>query len=220
MSSEIEWINLGFVNCYLIKTDGGFVLVDTGVPALRERLIQNLTAAGCDKTNLKLIIITHGDIDHTGNGKYLKDEYGALVAMHKGDLSMVENGDMDSDRKVTSGFMRFMHLVMRITGGSKKMARSFETFTPDIFLDDGDLLDKHGLDCKVVHIPGHTDGSIGLSFGNGDFICGDTLQNNKTAIIIKNEEDLRESVDKLSKLGMKMVYPGHGKPFFWSGIKK
>jgi hypothetical protein len=29
MTSEIKTINLGDVNCYLIKTDDGYVLIDT-----------------------------------------------------------------------------------------------------------------------------------------------------------------------------------------------
>jgi hydroxyacylglutathione hydrolase len=213
----IERINLGFVNCYLIKTDNGFVLIDTGIPALRKKLIHKLSLAGCNNTNLKLIIITHGDIDHTGNCKYLKEKYNPQIAMHKNDLLMVEKGEFNSARKITSKLMKF---IMRTAGGETRMTATFEKFTPDIFLDDGYRLEAYGLDCEVMHIPGHTDGSIGLLFSNGYFICGDTLQNNKPAVIIKNEEELQNSIEKLSKRKLTIIYPGHGNPFPWNGIKK
>lgn len=218
MPAKIERINLGFVNCYLIKTDGGFILVDTGIGALRERLARSLDAAGCGGKNLKLIILTHGDIDHSGNCAFLGEKYGAPVAMHAGDSAMVETGDMNADRKVNSRFMRFMQAIMKLTGAAAKMARDFEKFTPDILLADGQRLDAYGLDAKVMHIPGHTDGSIAVLLDSGECLCGDTMQNNRSAIIVKHEGDLRRSLDKLSALNLKTVYPGHGKPFAWKGL--
>ncbi len=218
MNAEVQWINLGFVNCYVIKTDAGFFLVDTGVPALRDALLRKLDAAGCDGGNLKLIIATHGDIDHTGNCKFLREKYGAPVAMHRADLAMVRDGELNPDRTVTSALMRFLQFLMGLTGGVAKMARDFERFTPDLFLEDGQRLDEYGLPCGVRHIPGHTDGSIGLLLDSGDLLCGDTLQNDKPATIIMDRAELRRSIGGLAGMNPKTVYPGHGKPFAWTGL--
>ena len=67
MSQEIQIINLGGTNCYLAKTERGHVLIDTGFPFQRSKLEVELDENGCKPGDLGLIVITHGDIDHTGN---------------------------------------------------------------------------------------------------------------------------------------------------------
>ncbi|HWR70506.1 MAG TPA: MBL fold metallo-hydrolase, partial [Dehalococcoidia bacterium] len=58
---------IGRVNCYLIETDSGFVLIDTGASNRRKDIEKELESAGCKPGDLKLIILTHGDFDHMGN---------------------------------------------------------------------------------------------------------------------------------------------------------
>ncbi len=74
MNEETQHIDLGFVNAYLVKAGEGFILIDTGVPQQWARLEAVLLAAGCLPDKLKLVIITHGDIDHTGNGARLQQK--------------------------------------------------------------------------------------------------------------------------------------------------
>jgi hydroxyacylglutathione hydrolase len=218
MPAEICPISLGFVNCYLVKTGDGFILVDSGMPGSRAALEKALINAGCTPGNLRLIVITHGDIDHTGNGAYLRQKYQAKIAMHAEDAGMVENGEMRPQRKVKSPFLRMMHGIMRITGGSKKMAADFERFKPDLFLKEGQSLKEYGFDATVLHLPGHTRGSIMLLSVDGDLISGDTLENRgrpQPAMIVADEAELAASLERLSELDITTVYPGHGKPFAW-----
>ena len=67
MDYTVNVISLDFVNAYLVKAKEGFLLIDTGLPNHRERLEKELLSAGCLPDTLKLIILTHGDWDHTGN---------------------------------------------------------------------------------------------------------------------------------------------------------
>ena len=75
--SKIKTISLllpfkfGSVNCYLIENDSKYILIDTGSSKQRTQLEKELKNAGCKPGNLKLIVITHGDFDHTGNASYL-----------------------------------------------------------------------------------------------------------------------------------------------------
>ncbi len=92
----------------------------------------------------------------------------------------------------------------------------FHKFKPDIFVGEGDDLGEYGLEGKVVHIPGHTTGSIGVLTSAGDFFCGDLLTNSGRPGKNKLVDDMAEmdaSIEKLKKLGVKTVYPGHGKRF-------
>ena len=218
MTSEILTISLGFVNCYLVKTDAGFVLVDTGMRSGRADLERALISADCQPGNLKLIVITHGDIDHTDNCVYLREKYQTRIAMHQNDASMVENGAMRPKRKVKSPLLSLMHLFMRLFGGMDKMVAAFDRFKPDFYLDEGQNLMEYGFDAAVLHLPGHTKGSIAILTSTGNLISGDTLENRgglHPALIVDNEAELAASVDRLAQLGIKTVYPGHGKPFTW-----
>ena len=216
MAPQIQTVNLGFVNCYLVRTGEGFVLIDTGIRGKRQALEAALSRVGCKPGTLKLVVITHGDVDHTGNCAYLRQTYGAPIAMHVADSEMVEHGEMRQNRIVKSRFLRTMHVFMRLFRISERMAATFEKFKPDFYLEDGQNLKDRGLDATVVHIPGHTAGSIGILFPSGDFICGDTLQNGSPATIIADEAELTSSIVRLSALNPKMVYPGHGRQFPWA----
>ena len=66
-------LRMGRVNCYLIRTADGHVLIDTGGSNERNELHRELENAGCTPGSLKLVLLTHGDFDHIGNAAYLRD---------------------------------------------------------------------------------------------------------------------------------------------------
>lgn len=197
------------VNCYLLPVEGGFVLIDCGAPNARKTLLGDLERLGCRKGELRLIAITHGDFDHTGNAAYLRETYGGVIAMHPGDALMAEAGDMFANRRKGNALLRA--LVPKLVGFGKA-----ERFIPDVLLADGASLEEYGLAAQVVSIPGHSLGSVGLLTAEGDFFCGDLLENSKTPGIngiMDDPQAAAKSVEKLSTLGIKRVYPGHGAPF-------
>jgi glyoxylase-like metal-dependent hydrolase (beta-lactamase superfamily II) len=160
---------------------------------------------------LKLVIITHGDFDHTGNCAKLKEKYRAKIAIHQDDAFMTENG-MRIKSKVSTLAGKIILLFLKLWHRNL----IFYSFKPDIFLTDGQSLEEYGFNAKVIHIPGHTKGSIGILTADGDLFAGDTLINLKKpdiGICIENEQYFRNSIDKLKKLNIKKIYPGHGNPF-------
>ena len=215
MNDKIRIIDLGFVNAYLLESDKGFVLIDTGIPAQKEQLENKLLSAGCTPENLQLVIITHGDEDHTGNAAFLQEKYHAKIAVHPGDINQAEKG-IFIKRKVKSVIFRILFLIMMIKRKLQKEKTAFPKFKTDIQLYDNQHLDEYGLNAKIIHIPGHTEGSIGVLTDDGDFFSGDTFVNFKKpsrAYIIQNEKELSESIEKIKKLNITTIYPGHGKPF-------
>jgi hydroxyacylglutathione hydrolase len=195
---------LGSVNCYLIKTAGGDMLIDTGCANGRAKLERELGGG-----NLKLIVLTHGDFDHSGNAAYLRQKFGAKIAMHRGDSGMVERGDIFGGRKKSHFFFRMLAPFLFGFGRSKR-------FKPDFYLEDGDDLSQYGFEAKVVHIPGHSRGSIGILTAEGEFFGGDLVVRNngpRRNRIIDSPAEAEASIKKLKGLGIKTVYPGHGRPF-------
>lgn len=200
---------MGSVNCFLVETEAGFILVDTGGPKNRDELMRTLEDSGCRPENLNLIVLTHGDYDHAGNAAYLRDHYGVRIAMHYYDSGMVETGDMFFNRGRMNIVMRKMLPMM--FGFSKE-----ERFKPDIYLREGTSLKEFGWDARVLHIPGHSKGSIGLLTPERNLICGDLFENIKLPTYNSLSPDIptsRNSAKRLAAFKVLTVFPGHGTPF-------
>ena len=226
MAPEIKIIGLGGINAYLVGAaggfvlidtgaSGGFVLIDTGTAGKRDRLDEELRKAGCRPGNLRLIVMTHGDHDHSGNGAYLRDKYGAAILLHQGDSGMVERGDMTWNRKAKPDrFPLAFRMGLKIVSLLSRPGK-FETFVPDLYVEDGHDLSPWGLDARVLHLPGHSKGSLGVLTSGGDLFCGDLLCNfgKPRFVFIDDLAEAEASVEKLKGLAVGTVYPGHGKPF-------
>ena len=200
---------LGTVNCYLVETEAGFVLIDTGSSNRRSELETELARAGCKPGNLKLIVLTHGDFDHTGNAAYLREKFGARIAMHRDDAGMAEQGDMFSNRSSVNALIRRMAPILF------RFPRS-NRFSPDLHIGEGDDLSEYGFDARVLSIPGHSKGSIGILTAGGDLFCGDLLENSKkpaTNSIMDDPVACEASLEMLQGFEINTVYPGHGTPF-------
>jgi len=214
MTLEINTITMPFVfnvsvNCYLVRTGDGFVLIDSGRTNKRGAIEKELESAGCRPGNLGLIVLTHGDFDHCGNAAYLRRKFGAQIAMHRDDSGMVERGDMLSNRNKQNILFRVIfRLFIRLSKSDR--------FKPDLYIDEGYDFSGYGFEARVLDIPGHSKGSIGILTATGDLFCGDLLANvDKPDMwsIIDDSVAAHASVEKLKSLQINTVYPGHGQPF-------
>ncbi len=55
---------LGFVNCYLVREDDGFTLIDTGMSGQAQQIIQAAQKLGLP---IVRIVLTHAHVDHVGS---------------------------------------------------------------------------------------------------------------------------------------------------------
>ena len=208
MIKNIKTIILGGFNgnCYLLKTDKGFVLIDTGRKSKRSTLEKELVNEYCKPGNLDLIILTHGDFDHTGNCAYLREKYDTKIAMHQYDVGMVEYGDMFWNRQTGNIIIKkLVNLFFKI-----------RKFKPDFHLDENSDLSKYGINAKVLYLPGHSKGSIGILTTDKNLFCGDLFTNQKKPkpnSLVDNLNEFNKSIDKVKSLDINTVYPGHGQPF-------
>lgn len=198
------------VNCYLIKTAQGFILIDTGGAKGREQIEKAMLEAGCTPQNVVLIALTHGHFDHADNARYFQKRFGGKIALHADDVEMVKRGNMFLTRPLPlQGFINGMMWLMGV--------RHFDKFTPDIILKEGDTLREFGFDATIHHLPGHSQGSVGFLTSDGDYFAGDVFTNLKGKPVmnslIEKKSDLVASVEKIKGSGAKRVYVGHGEPF-------
>lgn len=222
---KVTKIDLIGVSSYLIEEDGKFILADTGGPLTVDRefmdrrgmLEQELQSHGVTKDNLKLIILTHGDSDHSANAKYFKETFECPLAMHKLDEELVAAPTLS----VVMQTFKYRSLLMKVTAklihnflvqSTKRVLESFESVRPDLFLQEGDSLKPYGIDAEIWHLPGHTMGSIGIMTRDGILIAGDTLMTRKKLTPAWNAMDFKkldESNRRVLSSGAKVVYTGH-----------
>ncbi len=218
MSPDIRLITLssfiGDVNCYLLATnDDGFILVDSGLSNSRKKLLLELEKAGCRPGNLRLIVLTHGDLDHVGNAAFLRQKFATKIAIHRLEAEAVIKGNMFASRKSRLLLARIIF--------SSMLTRS-NRFTPDLYFEDGDNLSAFGLNAHILHIPGHSTGSIGLLTSTGNLFCGDMFANTDHPELNPLMDDLKSAQDCLAKLKdipIKTVFPGHGTPFLMETLQ-
>ena len=201
--TEIERVVCGMVNCYLLMGEHGAVLVDTGETADRERIV-----AACRKKQVRLILLTHGHIDHIQNAAYLAREWNVPIAMNEKDAGLVRN--QFAQPLTGKGIFGW---GLEKASKRKMQKNQVEDFAADLFLKEGDTLEQFGVQASVLELPGHTEGSIGLDVDGHTVLVGDALMHMLfpgIACIYRDEKKLRESAEKITALGSRTVCFGHG----------
>ncbi len=213
-------MDLGLVNAYLVKENDNYMLVDTGgylfadgkkLNNRRERLEEKLQAAGVTKENLKLLVLTHGDCDHSMNAAYIASKYNVPIAMNEADVPLVAAPELEELMKTVNYRSMGMKMVSKLIRGTitklvQKTIADFDTFQPDILVGDGDRLDKYGFSAWIIGLPGHTPGSIGVVTDDGEAIVGDAGPKSINAF---DFTDFDKSVEKIQKSDFQRIYTGH-----------
>ncbi len=121
-------------NSYLIKTDDGLAVIDTGLPGNAENIANYVKESGHRLEEVKYIILTHADIDHTGSVAQLKKLTDASVAIHIDDFPVSPDIFLN-DGDTIAGF-RVIHTPGH-TPGSIALYRGDGTmFSGDTLLSD------------------------------------------------------------------------------------
>jgi hydroxyacylglutathione hydrolase len=197
---------LQFSNSYFVDfSDGDLILIDTGTPGAYEKIISYLKSLGKSTNEIKVIALTHSDTDHSGSAKKIRDLSGSKIAIH----------ELDAPRVSGKKSIKEVHSLMgNIMLGIFNAFNRFETFEADIIFKDCDSLSK----LKVIHVPGHTEGSVCFYLPGVALFSGDTLRTSGGKVMLPpsylNFDNilLRNSLKKLINLEFTELYPGHGKP--------
>lgn len=201
----VERIRISYANCYLLSGEGGSILIDTCNYTDGAKILKRIK----DK-NVKLILLTHGHFDHVASAKYLSEKLNVPIAMSKNDLPIIGKGEKSILLGTTAlgKFFSFFSLPVL------KVAK-YSVFEPDILLEEGQKLEDYGVKARIVELPGHTKGSVGVLTEDGDIIVGDAMFNMfrpTVARIFEDEVSMRQSVEKIKNSGASTIHFGHGKP--------
>lgn len=180
-------------NVYIVYQDGETeaIVVDVaqGAPEIMKRL---------DELQLRasMIINTHGHSDHTAEDELLRKGTGARLAISEFDA----------------------YRLASVDEASSLLGIAPKPIEPDIQLVGGqEIIVGRDISFKVIHTPGHTEGSICLyDSRDGVLFSGDTLfAKGYGRVDLKGADSsaMRISLEMISKLPPDtQVYPGHGEP--------
>ena len=218
---QIQPIQLGMVNCYLIKGQG-CILVDTGIPGQMKTFLKTLMRWDTSPNEIDLVVLTHGHFDHVGLARDIKVLSGAKLGIHESEAAWLENGISP----IPPGTTRWGKVLSTMG----KLIPNFKVPSTDADLligDDGMSLQPYGVPGEIIHTPGHTMGSISVLLESGDAFVGDLAMNARAMRLTPGipifAEELAlvfKSWSKLLDLGAKMIFPAHGKPFSADVLKK
>ena len=222
METKIFQIKLGLNSCYLIR-GRDIVMIDGGMPNKLKVFKRILARLEINPSDIKLIVLTHSHFDHSGSAREIRDLTGAKIAIHEGERTYVENGGMIIPKGVNTYGKLTKPLLFSIF---KKI--SFPKFKPDILITDEPYsLSIYGIEGNIIHTPGHTAGSISVILDSGEAFVGCMAHNGfpfrlrpGLPIFAQDIEAIKKCWKILIDRDIKMIYPGHGKPFPVEVIKK
>ncbi|MBQ9037156.1 MAG: MBL fold metallo-hydrolase [Erysipelotrichaceae bacterium] len=192
-----------YQNIFVIEAESFLILVDTGFGQKdRELIFKNIQRFHLQNKPVRYVLLTHEHIEHVFNGKWFQDN-GAKIIAHESAANAIIRGGY------SIGSYRFPEA-------------SFETFEADMKVRDGDVLDLEGIQVKVIHTPGHSDGSVfyQLHINDVDVVfSGDTILLEELCHKVRfgwtggfdyDEEKFIETMKKISTMNAEVLLPGHG----------
>jgi hydroxyacylglutathione hydrolase len=198
-------------NCYLLRSDGGAVLVDPGPPGGAATVIAGAEEANVRREDIRLIVVTHGHLDHYGAAAGVRAWCGAPVAAHRlsPEFSRDRRNALPPAQTLRGSVIRWFYLLF------SPLAR-FEPLQADLLLDGGADLSPHGVEARTVLLPGHSPESLGIVTAQGDLFAGDLFVNYTVLsqpIYLSDRDAWEGSYDHVRALKPRTVYIGHGEPF-------
>jgi glyoxylase-like metal-dependent hydrolase (beta-lactamase superfamily II) len=218
-------LGAALVNWFIIEEGGKLTVVDCGNPNQYQQLPDALATMGRSMGDVEAIVLTHAHGDHLGSAARIKQESAGTVYVHEDDEALATG---KAHRQYERHFARdlghgyaWKSLLFFMRGGATKAP---PVAGAGLFVD-GTVLDVPGSP-RVVHTPGHTDGSSCLVLAErgvvftGDalvtlsIVSGDTGPKIMPGSFNADSPASLASLEKLRAVDAELLLPGHGEPWF------
>jgi hydroxyacylglutathione hydrolase len=187
ITNDIYALKDGYVNMYLIQDGSQFIAIDAGNN--KRDIKDEFRKLGIDPDQVRAVMLTHSDADHTGSISLFKD---AKVYLPEDEEQLI-NGE-------TGRFLFF---------GNKIDTKSYK------LLDD-EVIWIGSIKILPIPTPGHTPGSTCYVVNDKYLFTGDALSLKASGIdlfpkfINKNARRARKSMNKLTDLnGVQYIFTAH-----------
>jgi len=216
-NASVTRVILRLANSYLVSGKKT-IIVDAGDPGFSQGIYRAMQRQGINRSDISLIFITHGHIDHYGSVFALKKALDVPVAIHRLDQIYLESGSQAPLYPMNrpAAFIKRLGQNMRVR---------HDHFKADIVFDDQlDLMD-FGVEGVILPTPGHTLGSASMFLPDDCAITGDLIIRRhmfrgpaEACAFLHDREKFHNSVNLLKSRGVKKIYPGHGAPIDMSPV--
>jgi glyoxylase-like metal-dependent hydrolase (beta-lactamase superfamily II) len=224
LTTGVVRLGTDIVNWYLVADETGVTVVDAAVAGYRPQLEPGLALLGRELGDIRAVLLTHGDADHTGVAPAIRAETGAPIHIHPADEVLVRSprpkktdGSILRELRRPGLWRLFAHFARN---GALRPPKIPETSA----LADGETVDVPGRP-EVIHAPGHTPGHVAFLFAAnralfvGDMLCtwnpltGDRGPQLMPRAFNTSTPQARESLARVEGLEADLVLPGHGDPW-------
>ena len=192
---------------YVVETDDGLALIDSGLEAEYDKIVDAFPPLGLDPKRIKMILLTHAHGDHTMGAERLRRETGAKVYIGREDAAVLRQG----------GPWEAIFSTFDMPGVT------LHPTTIDGELTDGQSLTLGEASITALATPGHTRGSFcyliehraqrALFTGDTVMSLSDGLGTYSTYLPPRYRGNVDEYLRSLRKLGdlpaPDLVFPGH-----------
>ncbi|GAA0603278.1 MBL fold metallo-hydrolase [Streptomyces crystallinus] len=234
---------LGHTLVYVVDTDRGPVLVDTGWddPTSWDTLAEGLRRLGTDVADIHGVVLTHHHPDHHGLSGRVREASGAWLAMHAADTAVVRRTREAEpaawleylEAKLAAAGAPESHLAPLRRARPSRSLPGLRAALPDREIVPGDLLPLPGRRLRAIWTPGHTPGHVCLHLeerhpagrpGHGRLFSGDHLlpgisphiglyEDPESAAETDPLGDYVSSLERVGRLGVAEVLPAHQHTF-------
>jgi metallo-beta-lactamase class B len=135
----IYFVGTKGLGVFLFTTSEGHILMNTGMPSSGPMIEESVRELGFKPEDIKVMINGHAHIDHAGAFAYLREKYGAQLAVMGEDVAAMESGDQN-DFKYANDFV-------------------YPAVKVDRILRDGDTIKMGKVLLTAYLTPGHTRGA-------------------------------------------------------------
>lgn len=134
------------VTAWAIETSEGIILIDSmnNAQLAQDYIVAGMEEMGLDPNDIKTILVTHGHGDHYGGSAYLKEKYGARIAMPDMEWRMLEENRANPKKSLNP----------RWNAGPER----------DLVVEDGQIIRLGDTEVTILVTPGHTYGTMSLIF--------------------------------------------------------
>ncbi len=209
MVPGLHWVErIWDTKVYLLFETDRLVVIDAATPGRAGAVWRHLQDLGHAPEDVDEIWLTHGDIDHIGSVAALKAASGARVVAHRADAPLVEGR---APREL--GPVPLSETWQRLFNWT--VGRLYEPVAVDCPVDDEDRLG----DWRVIHVPGHTPGSVCYYHpGRRIALVGDAINHRRGRLgappltFSPDMAQAHASVEKIAALDLAVCCFGHGPP--------
>jgi endoribonuclease LACTB2 len=184
-------VNVGYdsTNYYILETQKGKLLIDSGWPGTLPKLSAELKRKGMALNEINYLLVTHFHPDHAGLTQELRNHGAKLILLESQVGFIAPLGELFKSKNLP-----YVEIVQEKNSILK-------------FVESREFLAALGMAGEILSTPGHTDDSITLILDEGFAFTGDLYP---LFMLADDDKVSRESWDRIHQHKITRVFPGHG----------